>query len=487
MISGYNQHQHAVTPPHATQIELYQDLAEWWEPLGLKQAATINKQTIILLMQRYIADLDECLNTQLNAIIHHPVLQKLEASWRGLAYLVEEAKQLPHIKIRALNIAWKEINNDLESAVDFDTSYLFQKIYTAEFGTAGGEPFGLLLGDYYIQHQPTADSPTDDISIISGLAKIAAAAFAPMILSIKPSLFGLTSFAELQRSINLTRTFMQLDYQRWQNLRELEDSRFIGLVMPKVLLRTPYQPDHARLDNFIFSEQTQATTDYLWGNAGFYFATIVMRNFSETGWFNAMRGIESGTVAGGVVTGLVSDYFKTDRNLQAIRYPLEVNLNTDFITSLSDLGFIPLSCCKHTPHLAFYTNSALQKSAVYDNPNATYNAKLATVLQYLLCASRFAHYLKIIIRDKIGSYTTAASLESHLQHWLTNYVMSNTDANPELDQRYPLRQAQVKLSEYPGKPGSYFAKLYIVPRIQLENLSSVIQLTTEITGLMNRR
>ena len=383
-----------------------------------------NKHQVAQLLSRDIARLDAMCNQQLNAILHHPRLQQLESSWKNLKYLVDESAEADNVKIRILSVSWDEVARDAERAIEFDQSQLFRKIYTEEFDTPGGEPYGLLIGDYHLRHLPSAEHRTDDISTLGLISQVAAAAFAPFITGADPALFGFDSMSQLETPMNLTRTFEQLEYLKWRRLREQEDSRFLGMIIPRTLVRLPYEDDSARVDQFCFREDVAGPdrSKYLWGNAAYAFATVVIRAFANSGWLADIRGVQRGLAEGGLVTGLPAHSFSTDKRGVALKSSTEVAIVDALENELANLGFMSLCDCVDTEFSAFYACPSIQKPKVFDDPAATRNARMSSMLQYMLCVSRFAHYVKVIVRDKIGSALEASEVEDMLYRWLQKYV-----------------------------------------------------------------
>lgn len=451
-------------------------LTAWFGP----RVAGFDRRRILQALDRDIAALDRLLGEQVNAILHHPRLQRLEALWRGVQFLCGHAEAYDKVKIRLLDITWPEVCRDLERAADFDQSQLFQKIYEEEFGMPGGEPFGILVGDYQVSHRRNPPHNTDDVAALKGMAQIAAAAFCPFVVGAAPALFGADSFTDLAAGSDLTSAFRGPDYARWRSLQDGEDARFIGVTLPHVLMRLPYGHDQQRPDGFRFAEDTSRRGDYLWGHAGFAFASVVMRAFGLHGWFAEIRGTERDRESGGLVTGLPVHCFATDRRGLAIKYSTDLSLSEEQEKQLSDLGFVPLMKCKDTDYSAFYSNSSLQSPRVYDRAVATANARLSAMLQYIFCVSRFAHYIKVLGRDRTGSFATPDDCEVFLNKWLVQFVTGNDDASPSLKARFPLREASVQVREAPGRPGVYLSVIHLKPHYQLDQVVSAFRLTTEV-------
>lgn len=429
-----------------------------------------------------IAWIDATLNDAVNAILHHRDFQGLEASWRSLQYLVREAQSAEAVKIKFLDCSWDDLAKDAERSLEFDQSQVFKRVYEDEFGTPGGEPFGLLIGDYEVRHHPTPDHKYNDLEILQFMSGIAAAAFAPFITGLHPALLGLDSFSDLGSALNLQRTFEQAEYIKWKAFRDQEDSRFVGLVLPKVLARLPYADDGSRNDGFRFFEDVDGLTNdkYLWGNAAFCFGSVVIRSFANYGWLADIRGTNRASGGGGIVAGTPAHSFGTDSHGVAIKMSTEVVIDDFFEKELSDLGFIALCRCKYTEFAAFYSNQSPQKAKKYDTNSASENARLSTMLQYILCAGRFAHYIKMMARDKIGSFSTPVEMETYLQNWISQYTTASEDTGLETQARYPLREARVSVRERPGRPGTLLCEVYLAPHYQLDIISSSLRLVTQL-------
>lgn len=454
-----------------------------WLRLTAAPGRPVSKEQVVRSLGRVIARLDAVLTKQTNAILHHPKFQKLESAWRGLRYLVEQAEGAENVKIRVLSVSWKELARDAERAVEFDQSQLFRKVYSDEFGMPGGEPFGVLLGDYEIQHRLTEEHPVDDVATLQAISGVAAAAFAPFIAAAHPSLFGMNEFATLEQPLNLPRAFDQLEYLKWQEFRSSEDSRFVGLALPRVLMRLPYEDGGGRRDGFRFREDVAGPSrdNYLWGNAAYAFGAVLIRAFSQAAWPADIHGVRRDEEGGGIVCGLPVHSFSTDKRGVATKSSTEVVISDRQEAELSGLGFMPLCQCKDTEFSAFYTNQSVQKPKKYDKPEATMNARISAMLQYTLCVSRFAHYIKAIARDKMGTFAGPEECEDYLHRWLQKYVTPDSEASAEVKARRPLREARVEVSEHPGKPGSYRCTTYLWPHFELEQLAATLKFTTELT------
>jgi type VI secretion system protein ImpD len=428
-------------------------------------------------ISRQIALIDELINDQLNAIIHHPQYQQLEASWLSLQKLSDLVSDYPGIKLRLLNVSWQEVTKDISRAQDFDQSQLFQRIYTDEFGMPGGNPFGLLIGDYEVSHRPFNGHPYNDIETLQGLSQIAAASFAPFICSATPQLFGLDHFETLGSHINIDAIFQQDEYIKWRAFRASEDARFIGLTLPKVLLRQAYDKHSGA---FTFHEQTAGSDNYLWGNAAFAFASVVIREFGNIGWFAQTRGTPRDQLGGGLLTEYQAQAIAATNNHEH-HIITEVLITDSVERELNDAGLMALCQCYGLPFAAFHSNPSLHKAKIFQEKSATANARVGAMLQQILCASRFAHYLKVMIRDKVGSFTTDLECERFLQSWLNEYTTGMDDLNWEMRARYPLRDARVQVKERAGSPGVFTSVIYLKPHYIAEHLVSELKLTTELT------
>ena len=443
-----------------------------------------SKQDIVNTINRAIANIDELINDQLNVIIHHEKFQKLESSWRGLWYLAVQADGANNIKIRVLDASWSDVVRDLAKALEFDQSQLFKKIYSEEYGTPGGDPYGVIIGDYQISHKISKRHPHDDISTLDGLAQISAAAFAPFIASASSELFGVDDFSTLGLPLNLQTIFNQKEYIKWRALREKPDARFVSLAVPRMLMRLPYRTRPGSYKGLYFYEKSNGNklNNYLWGNAAYAMAGILVREFTNVGWFGHIRGVPRNQVSGGLLTNLPVDCFETDAEGIAHKPLTDVIITDTLERELSDLGFMPLCQCYDTPFAAFYNNQSIQNPKLHTNQDANINAKLSAMLQHVMCASRIAHYIKVMIRDKVGSFITAADCEEYLRKWLYKYTTGREDLDWEEQARYPLREAAVNVKEHPAKPGEYLCVIHLRPHYQLDQMVSELELVTELAA-----
>jgi len=429
-------------------------------------------------VQREIAAIDAAVAGMLDGILHHPAFQRLEASWRGLDRLVDQVAGLGEaearrIRIRVLNASWREIVRDSQKAIEFDQSMLFRKVYGEEFGTAGGEPYGVVLADFEVSH-----AVPDDVDCLRALAGVAAAAFCPFVFGGSPALLDVDSFRDLQLQLDLRQTFSQPSHAKWKTLRESDDARFVGITLPRVLARLPW----TGAGGFVYREDCTAPggRGYLWGTAVYAFGEVLVRAFANCGWLADIRGVQEGVLGGGVVTNLPIHSFATDRPGLASRGSTEVALTDAQERELGELGFIPLCRCKGTEFSVFYGNQSLHAPHEREGPAAD-NARLSAMLQYMFCASRFAHYVMVMGRDRLGSYATPSECQEQLQRWLLDYCTSIEGASLETKARYPLKSAQVQVREVPGRAGCYASTIQLQPHFQLDQVDASVRLVTMLT------
>lgn len=431
-----------------------------------------------------IAELDERINDQLNEIIHNDKFQKLEASWRGLWLLVKQADGTQNIKIKMLDITWAEISKDISRAPEFDHTQLFRKIYNEEFGHPGGEPYGVLIGDYELSHRPSADHPYDDTETIKGIAEVAAAAFSPFIAAAAPELFGMEDFSGLGRPIELDKLFRQKEYIKWNALRKGLDTRFVALTIPKILMRNPYRSTRGSYKGIYFYEKpSRDGSNHLWGNASFAFGLILIREFANVGWFGHIRGVPRNYVSGGIVAELPVDTFDTDPINIAFKPVTDVIITDHIEKEVSELGFVPLCQGYLSSYSAFYNNQSIHDTKDYRNADANASARMSAMMQHVLCSSRFAHYIKVMVRDKIGSFISADEVERFLAEWLINYTTGNEDLEWDQQARYPIKSASVRVKENPTSPGQYHCVIRIQPHYQLDQMVSELELRTELATI----
>jgi type VI secretion system protein ImpC len=454
-----------------SQAAYAKDLVSEFASQVLDEGMVMSADTVTSIKSR-IAAIDELLSQQLNELLHAPDFQALESAWRGLHYLVHNTETGGSLKIRLLNVTKKEITNDLEKAVEFDQSTLFKSIYEEEYGTFGGNPFSCLIGDYEWGRMP------QDVGTLEKLSNVAAAAHAPFISAASPKLFDFGSFTEIGGPRDLAKGFESAELVKWRSFRESEDSRYVALVLPHILLRLPYGPDTVPVEGFNFVENVDGKdhSKYLWGNAAYALGQRITDAFSKYKWCAAVRGVEGG----GLVEGLPAHTFKTDMGDVVMKCPTEIAITDRREKELNDLGFITLCHCKGTDFAAFFGGQTTNKPKLYNTNEANANSRISAMLPYVLAASRFAHYIKVIMRDKLGSFASKENVSAFLNTWISEYVLLNDDAPQSVKASYPLREARVDVSEVPGKPGVYRAVVYLKPHFQLEELSVSIRLVADL-------
>jgi type VI secretion system protein ImpC len=432
---------------------------------------TISEDTEMMINAR-IAAIDALLTDQLNAIMHEEAFQKLEASWRGLRYLVYESETGDNMQIRLLNVSKKDLLRDLERASEFDQSSLFKLIYTAEYDQYGGTPYGALIGDYEFGKHP------QDIALLQKIAGVAAAAHAPFIAAANPEMFGLETYTELMKARAVSETFRTAEYIKWRSFRDHPDSRYVGLCLPHVLLRLPYGPDTTPVDAFDFREDVTGREHkkYLWGNAAYALGARLTDSFARYNWCQSIRGPENG----GMVLDLPVHTFETDEGEIAPKCPTEIAISERREKELADLGFIPLIHCKNTDYASFFSAQSCQKPAVYYEDSASANARLSTQLPYIFMVSRFAHYMKAMMRDKIGSFMSREDVSIFLNKWIRNYVTEDDTASQDTKREYPLREARIDVEDDPARPGCYRAISYLRPHYMLDELSISLRLVSQL-------
>ncbi len=432
---------------------------------------TMSKNMDVAINSR-IAEIDRLITTQMNEIMHHEDFQKLEGSWRGVHHLVKNSLTGPKLKIRMMSVSKKDLLKDFERALEFDQSSLFKKIYEDEYGMFGGAPFGAIIGDYEFGNHP------QDLALLENISQVAAAAHAPFLSAASSEMFGWESFTEMSDVRDVSKIFDRTEYAKWRSFRESEDSRYVGLTLPHVLGREPYGAATRPTESFNFEEDVDGKDHkkYLWSNAAYALGTRLTEAFSMHGWCVAIRGVEGG----GLVQGLPTHTFSTDEGEVAMKCPTEVAITDRREKEFADNGFIPLVHCKNTDYAAFFATQSANKAKKYDTDSANSNARLSTQLQYIFAVSRFAHYLKSMMRDKIGSFMSRKDAEMFLNRWIMNYVTEDDTASASVKAQYPLRQARVDVAEIPGKPGCYRAVAFLQPHFQLDELSVSLRLVADL-------
>ena len=432
---------------------------------------TMSKNMSVAINSR-IAEIDRLLSLQLNEVIHHEDFQKLEGSWRGVHYLVKNTLTSTQLKIRMMSVSKKELLKDFERALEFDQATMFKKIYEDEYGTFGGAPFGALIGDYEFGNHP------QDMALLEKISQVAGAAHAPFFSAASAGMFGWDEFSDMNEVRDVSKIFDRTEYMKWRSFRESEDSRYVGLTLPHVLGREPYGAATKPTETFNFEEDVDGTDHkkYLWSNAAYALGTRLTESFAMHGWCVTIRGVEGG----GLVEGLPTHTFATDEGEIAMKCPTEVAITDRREKEFADNGFIPLVHCKGTDYAAFFAVQSANKAKKYDTDAANANARLSTQMQYIMATSRFAHYLKSMVRDKIGSFMSRKNAEDFLNRWILNYVMDDDEASHEAKAKRPLREARVDVAEIPGKPGCYRAVAFLRPHFQLDELSVSLRLVADL-------
>lgn len=429
-------------------------------------------------IESIIAAIDQKLTEQINKILHHEDFQKLESAWRGLNYLVNNTETDEQLKIRVLSISKTDLHKTLKryKGTNWDQSPIFKKLYEEEFGQFGGEPYGCLVGDFYFDQSP------QDVELLTEMAKVSAAAHAPFISAVSPTVFQMDTWQDLANPRDLTKIFQTPEYAAWRSLRESEDSKYIGLAMPRFLSRLPYGAKTNPVEAFAFEEDTEGSdhSKYTWANAAYAMATNINRSFKEYGWVSRIRGIESG----GAVENLPVHTFPTDDGGVDMKCPTEIAISDRREAELAKNGFMPLIHRKNSDFAAFIGAQSLHKPAEYDDPDASANANLAARLPYLFATCRFAHYLKCIVRDKLGSFKERDDMARWLSNWINQYVDGDpANSSESTKARKPLAAAEVVVEEVEGNPGYYSSKFFLRPHYQLEGLTVSLRLVSKLPSV----
>lgn len=468
----------AIAATKQTEPDRTEELLRTLTQTALEGTVSFDRNLTVTLT-RAMAEIDAKISRQLAAIMHQPAFLQLEGSWRGLKYLVHNTETSTNLKIRVLNVSKRELARDLAKATEFDQSQIFKSIYENEFGTPGGEPYAAMIGDYEFTNH------FEDIEMLQSLSGVAAAAFAPFIAAASPKLFGFGDFRDLARPRDLEKIFDTVEYAKWRSYRDSPDSRFVTLTMPRVLARLPYGRETRSVDAFDFEEAPGAAQgernaldhdQYCWSNAAYVLGSRLTEAFSKTNWATAIRGAENG----GKVESLPMHVFQSDDGDLDLKCPTEVGITDRRDAELGKLGFLPLCHYKNTDYAVFFGAQTTHKPEKYDRPEATSNAAISSRLPYIMATARFAHYLKVIARDKIGSFMEAEDCEKWLNRWIGNYVNANDEAGAEMKARYPLRDAKVQVQEIPGRPGSYNAIAWMRPWLQMEELTTSLRMVARI-------
>jgi type VI secretion system protein ImpC len=447
------------------------DLVKEFVAQVLDGSMTIGRDADQMISAR-IAQIDHLISIQLNEVMHNAQFQKLESTWRGLKYLLDQSETGTQLKIRILNASKKDLLRDLQRAPEFDQSAMFKKVYEEEYGLFGGEPFGALVGDYEFSKHP------EDLELLEKVSQVAAASHAPFLSAASPELLNMPSFTGLDQPRDIGKIFDSTEYAKWKGFRESEDSKYVALTCPRILMRLPYGRDTAPVEGFNYEEAVDGTEHekYLWGNAAFALASKMTQAFATYGWCVAIRGVEGG----GLVDGLPSHTFRTDEGDVALKCPTEIAITDRREKELADQGLVSLVHCKGTDKAAFFSIQSCNKPKLYDSDSATANARISAQIPYMMATCRFAHYLKSMMRDKIGGFMSREDCWRYLNRWINQYVTQDDKANQTTKAKYPLREARVDVEEVKGKPGVYRAVAYMRPHFQLDELNVSLRLVAEL-------
>jgi type VI secretion system protein ImpC len=455
----------------AASLERGRDMVKEFVSQVLEGHMTLTRDAEATIQAR-IAQIDRLISLQLNEVLHYPAFQKLEGTWRGIKYLMDQSETSDMLKIKVLNVSKRELLKDLQRAPEFDQSALFKKVYEEEFGVFGGAPFASLVGDYEFGRGP------EDIELLERISQVASAAHAPFIAAANSELLNLSSYTQLGAPRDIGKIFDSTEYAKWKSFRQSDDSRYVALTLPHILMRLPYGKDTKQVEAFDYEEAVDGSdhSKYLWGNAAFGLAARLTNSFARYGWCASIRGVEGG----GLVEGLPAHTFRTDEGDVALKCPTEVAITDRREKELADQGLVPLVHCKGTDYAAFFSVQTANKPKLYDKDAANANARLSAQLPYILAMSRFAHYLKAMMRDKIGSFMTRQDCEKFLNQWILNYVVADDNASQAAKASHPLREAAIQVSEIPGKPGAYRAVAFLKPHFQLDELSVSLRLVADL-------
>lgn len=437
----------------------------------LEGSMTLGRDADQMISAR-VAQIDHLVSIQLNEILHHQQFQKLEGTWRGLKYLLDQSETGTQLKIRILNTSKKDLLRDLQRAPEFDQSAMFKKVYEEEYGLFGGEPFGALVGDYEFSKHP------EDLELLEKVSQVAAAAHAPFLSAASSELLNMESYTNLDQPRDIGKIFDSTEYAKWKGFRESEDSKYVALTCPRVLMRLPYGRDTAPVEGFNFEEGVDGTdhSKYLWGNAAYALASKMTQAFATYGWCVAIRGVEGG----GLVDGMPSHTFRTDEGDVALKCPTEIAITDRREKELADQGLVPLVHCKGTDKAAFFSIQSCNKPKLYDSDSANANARLSAQLPYMMSTCRFAHYLKAMMRDKIGGFMSRDDCWRFLNRWISKYVTQDDKAGPATKAKFPLREARIDVEEVKGKPGVYRAIAYLRPHFQLDEINVSLRLVADL-------
>jgi len=472
----------AISATKQTERSRAEELIRTLTEEALKGTVTFHKD-VTRTLRASIDAIDAAVSKQLAAVMHQPKFQKLEGTWRGLTYLVMNTETSALLKIKVLNLSKRDLFKDLDKAVEFDQSQIFKKVYESEFGMPGGEPYGAMIGDYEFTNHP------EDIDLLGKMSNVAAAGFCPFLSAANPNLFGFEAWTDMVKPRDLEKIFDTVEYTKWKSYRDSEDSRFVTLTLPRSLARLPYGASTKPVEEFNYEEVDLGPggksiavphDQYCWMNSAYVMGTKLTDAFAKYGFCTAIRGAEGG----GKVEGLPAHIFQADDGDMDLKCPTEIAITDRREAEISKLGFLPLCHYKNTDYAVFFGAQTTQKPKKYDRPAATENAAISARLPYLMATSRFAHYLKVIARDKIGSFMEAEDCQAWLDRWIHNYVSADPKPNQETKARYPLAEAKVEVKPVPGSPGSYNAIAWMRPWLQLEELTTSLRMVARIPPLL---
>jgi len=452
-------------------VERGKDLVKEFVSQVLDGQMTLSRDAEATIAAR-IAQIDKLISLQLNEVIHHPSFQKLEATWRGIKYLMDQSETSDNLRIKLMNVSKKDLLRDLQRAPEFDQSALFKKVYEEEFGTFGGAPIAALVGDYEFGRGP------EDMELLEKVAQVASAAHAPFLSAASSEMMNLSSYTQIGGIRDMSKVFDSTEYMKWKTFRQSDDSRYVALTMPHILMRQPYGHETKQIDAFAYEEGVDGKdhSKYLWGNAAYGLAARMTNSFAKFGWCAAIRGVENG----GLVDGLTAHNFRTDEGDVALKCPTEVSITDRREKELADQGFVPLVHCKGTDVAAFFSVQTVNKPKVYDKDEANANAKLSAQLPYIMAMSRFAHYLKAMMRDKLGASMSRTQAERFLNQWVSQYVVADDGASPTAKASKPLREARIEVMEVPGNAGALRAVAFLRPHFQLDELTVSLRLVADL-------
>ncbi len=477
-----------------------------WAALRVRPGEQPSRNGLVRLLGQDVAAIDALISTQLDAVLHAPPFQRLESTWRGLGWLVGQAEEAnidsgrksgnqQRIVVRVLSIKKKELRRDQEAAVEFDRSNLWRKVYEDEFGTAGGTPYGLLVTDHEFSNHP------EDVSLLSGISETAMAAFAPLLAAPSPQLLGAENFERFESLPSLRTIQASPDYAKWRSLRERDESRFLGFPLPRVLARLGFDGWIGRPEALAAPEQSWSQRSFryvecteqadgsgrLWMSGVWPLAGVIVREFGRSGWFADIRGGSRGMQEGGEPVGLPVDTFPEGDNVSVFRGPTETFVPESLQAEIEEIGLIPLCATGRDGRAVFHSNMSLHQPKKFDTSSATANDRLSSMLQYVLCVSRFAQYLKVIMRDKLGGFSDAATLERYLSDWVHHYVTPDDHASAEARARMPLRAAEIEVQEDPGSAGNYRIIMRLQPHFQIDRIESTLRLVSTVRAIDSQR